>query len=96
LAPACTPPRSQSWYVLLASLRSLVISHSFRPCLDLDHVPSMVQKMVIQSKSVEYMPLSLSLASLVNGICWTTYALIKFDVYITVSKLLLFHQYNTV
>ena len=43
------------------------------------------QKMVIQTKSVEYMPLFLSLASLVNGICWTAYALIKFDLYITVS-----------
>lgn len=43
------------------------------------------QKMVIQTKSVEYMPLFLSLASLVNGICWTAYALIRFDLYITVS-----------
>ena len=42
--------------------------------------------MVIQTKSVEYMPLFLSLASLVNGICWTAYALIKFDLYITVSN----------
>jgi hypothetical protein len=39
----------------------------------------MAQKMVIKSKSVEYMPLFLSLASLVNGICWTIYALIKLD-----------------
>ena len=46
----------------------------------------MDQKMVIQTKSVEYMPLFLSLASLVNGICWTAYALIKFDLYITVSN----------
>ena len=45
----------------------------------------MDQKIVIQTKSVEYMPLSLSLASLVNAICWTAYALIKFDLYITVS-----------
>jgi solute carrier family 50 protein (sugar transporter) len=51
----------------------------------------MDQKMVIQTKSVEYMPLSLSLASLVNGICWTAYALIKFDLYITVSCYRSFH-----
>jgi solute carrier family 50 protein (sugar transporter) len=44
------------------------------------------QKMVIQTKSVEYMPLFLSLASLANSICWTAYALIHFDVYITVSN----------
>lgn len=49
-----------------------------RACVD--------QKMVIQTKSVEYMPLFLSLASLVNGICWTAYALIRFDLYITVSN----------
>ncbi|GJN19649.1 hypothetical protein PR202_gb06946 [Eleusine coracana subsp. coracana] len=48
--------------------------------------PLAVMKMVIQTKSVEYMPLSLSLASLVNGICWTTYALLKFDVYITIPN----------
>ena len=49
----------------------------------------MDQKMVIQTKSVEYMPLFLSLASLVNGICWTAYALVHSDLYITVRKLLL-------
>jgi len=46
----------------------------------------MYQKMVIQTKSVEYMPLFLSLASLVNGICWTAYALIRFDLYITIPN----------
>ncbi|GJN19648.1 hypothetical protein PR202_gb06945 [Eleusine coracana subsp. coracana] len=48
--------------------------------------PLSVMKMVIQTKSVEYMPLFLSLASLVNGICWTAYALIKFDLYITIPN----------
>jgi hypothetical protein len=48
---------------------------------------SAFQKMVIQTKSVEYMPLFLSLASLACGISWTAYALIKFDLYITVSHL---------
>ncbi|KAL6661471.1 hypothetical protein ACP70R_000855 [Stipagrostis hirtigluma subsp. patula] len=48
--------------------------------------PLIVMKMVIQTKSVEYMPLSLSLASLVNGICWTAYALIGFDLYITIPN----------
>jgi solute carrier family 50 protein (sugar transporter) len=43
--------------------------------------------MVIQTKSVEYMPLFLSLASLASGTCWTAYALIEFDLYITVSRL---------
>ncbi|AQK69754.1 Bidirectional sugar transporter SWEET4 [Zea mays] len=48
--------------------------------------PLSVMKMVIQTKSVEYMPLFLSLASLVNGICWTAYALIRFDLYITIPN----------
>nr|CAB3449676.1 unnamed protein product [Digitaria exilis] len=40
----------------------------------------------VMTKSVEYMPLFLSLASLVNGICWTAYALIRFDLYITIPN----------
>ncbi|CAN1779109.1 Bidirectional sugar transporter SWEET7c [Linum perenne] len=35
--------------------------------------------MVIKTKSVEYMPFYLSLASLANGACWTAYALIEID-----------------
>ncbi|PUZ75271.1 hypothetical protein GQ55_1G144900 [Panicum hallii var. hallii] len=48
--------------------------------------PLSIMKIVIQTKSVEYMPLSLTLASLVNAICWTAYALIKFDLYITIPN----------
>ncbi|TVU32386.1 hypothetical protein EJB05_24116 [Eragrostis curvula] len=48
--------------------------------------PLSVMKMVIQTKSVEFMPLFLSLASLFNGICWTAYALIRFDPYITIPN----------
>ncbi|XP_047081088.1 bidirectional sugar transporter SWEET4-like [Lolium rigidum] len=50
--------------------------------------PLSVMKMVIQTKSVEYMPLFLSLASLGCGISWTAYALIKFDLYITIPNVL--------
>ncbi|KAF8693970.1 hypothetical protein HU200_038568 [Digitaria exilis] len=55
-------------------------------CTGMYAAPLSVMKMVIQTKSVEYMPLFLSLASLANGICWTTYALIRFDVYITIPN----------
>ncbi|XP_052171127.1 bidirectional sugar transporter SWEET4-like [Diospyros lotus] len=44
--------------------------------------PLSVMRMVIKTKSVEYMPLSLSLASFGNGVCWTIYALIRFDPFI--------------
>jgi hypothetical protein len=31
------------------------------------------------------MPFFLSLVNFLNGCCWTAYALIKFDLYVTVS-----------
>ncbi|XP_064986937.1 bidirectional sugar transporter SWEET6b-like [Musa acuminata AAA Group] len=42
--------------------------------------PLAVMKLVIQTKSVEYMPFTLSLASFLNGVCWTTYSFLPFDV----------------
>ncbi|MQL89892.1 hypothetical protein Taro_022481, partial [Colocasia esculenta] len=48
--------------------------------------PLSVMKLVITTKSVEYMPLFLSLASFFNGVCWTIYALIRFDLYITIPN----------
>ena len=47
--------------------------------------PLTVMKRVITTKSVEYMPFTLSLVSFLNGVCWTTYALIRFDIFITVG-----------
>ncbi|KAA8526120.1 hypothetical protein F0562_007780 [Nyssa sinensis] len=44
--------------------------------------PLSVMKLVITTRSVEYMPLFLSLASFANGICWTCYAVIRFDPFI--------------
>ena len=44
-----------------------------------------MQGKVIKTKSVEYMPFLLSLVSFLNGCCWTAYALIRFDLYVTVS-----------
>uniref|UniRef100_A0A803R6N2 Bidirectional sugar transporter SWEET n=1 Tax=Cannabis sativa TaxID=3483 RepID=A0A803R6N2_CANSA len=48
--------------------------------------PLAVMKLVITTKSVEFMPFFLSFASLLNGITWTTYALIKFDPFITIPN----------
>ncbi|KAG0498963.1 hypothetical protein HPP92_003654 [Vanilla planifolia] len=50
--------------------------------------PLSVMKTVIQSKSVEYMPLFLSLACFFNGSSWTAYALIRFDLFITIPNVL--------
>ncbi|KAI0513764.1 hypothetical protein KFK09_009794 [Dendrobium nobile] len=57
-------------------------------CIIMYLAPLSVMKMVIQTKSVEYMPLSLSVASFLNGLCWTIYALIRFDLYITIPNVL--------
>ncbi|KAK1430656.1 hypothetical protein QVD17_13552 [Tagetes erecta] len=48
--------------------------------------PLSVMKLVVTTKSVEYMPFFLSLFSLLNGISWTTYALIRFDPYIVIPN----------
>ncbi|KAK4728925.1 hypothetical protein R3W88_021913 [Solanum pinnatisectum] len=44
--------------------------------------PLSVMKLVIKTKSVEYMPFFLSFFSFLNGVSWTSYALIRFDAFI--------------
>ena len=51
--------------------------------MDCMRVGGYVQRRVIQTKSVEYMPLFLSITLLLNSICWTAYALVRFDLYLT-------------
>jgi len=48
--------------------------------------PLVVMKLVLTTRSVEYMPFSLSLTSFVNGLTWSTYALIQFDPFILVPN----------
>ncbi|GMI95446.1 VEGETATIVE CELL EXPRESSED1 [Hibiscus trionum] len=48
--------------------------------------PLTVMGMVIRTKSVKYMPFTLSLFSLLNGIVWMTYALLKFDINILIPN----------
>ncbi|XP_015939388.1 bidirectional sugar transporter SWEET6a-like [Arachis duranensis] len=49
--------------------------------------PLTIMAKVIKTKSVEYMPFWLSLTNFLNGVCWTTYALIHpFDIYVLVSN----------
>ncbi|KAJ8631111.1 hypothetical protein MRB53_024434 [Persea americana] len=48
--------------------------------------PLSVMRMVIRTKSVKYMPFYLSLANFLNGVCWTAYALIRFDIFITIPN----------
>ncbi|CAN1254555.1 Bidirectional sugar transporter SWEET4, partial [Linum perenne] len=44
------------------------------------------RKLVIKTRSVEYMPFTLSLASFANGACWTAYALIQIDWFILIPN----------
>ncbi|KAJ9148107.1 hypothetical protein P3X46_030198 [Hevea brasiliensis] len=48
--------------------------------------PLSVMKMVVTTKSVEYMPFFLSLASFANGLAWSSYALIRFDPFIFIPN----------
>nr|UJT76399.1 bidirectional sugar transporter SWEET6a [Hemerocallis fulva] len=48
--------------------------------------PLSIMKLVIQTKSVEYMPFFLSLVAFLNGVCWTTYALLRFDIFMTIPN----------
>ncbi|CAH9077308.1 unnamed protein product [Cuscuta epithymum] len=47
--------------------------------------PLASMKLVITTKSVEYMPLSLSVCSLVNSLCWSLYALMRMEIFILVT-----------
>lgn len=52
-----------------------------------------LKKMVIKTKSVEFMPFWLSVAGFLNAGVWTIYALMPFDPFMAVSFVLpLFHQ----
>ncbi|KAL8266644.1 hypothetical protein R6Q59_003988 [Mikania micrantha] len=48
--------------------------------------PLSVMKMVITTKSVEYMPFLLSLFCFANGVCWLSYALIRFDPFVAIPN----------
>ncbi|KAG1366222.1 bidirectional sugar transporter SWEET5-like [Cocos nucifera] len=48
--------------------------------------PLSIMKLVIQTRSVKYMPFTLSLASFLNGVSWTTYAVLGFDIFITIPN----------
>ncbi|KAJ4813000.1 Bidirectional sugar transporter SWEET [Rhynchospora pubera] len=49
--------------------------------------PLSIMKLVIQMKSVKYMPFFLSLVSfLINGLCWTAYSLLRFDLHILIPN----------
>ncbi|CAL1373641.1 unnamed protein product [Linum trigynum] len=48
--------------------------------------PLSVLKMVIETRSVEYMPFFLSLACFANGAIWTAYALIRIEIFLVIPN----------
>ncbi|XP_010530419.1 PREDICTED: bidirectional sugar transporter SWEET7-like [Tarenaya hassleriana] len=50
--------------------------------------PLSVMKMVIKTKSVEYMPFLLSLAAFANAVTWTTYSCLPFDPFIAIPNVI--------
>ena len=48
---------------------------------------SILQKKVIQTKSVEFMPLPLSLSSLLASLLWMTYGLLIGDIFVAVCTI---------
>lgn len=47
-----------------------------------------LQKTVVTTKSVEYMPFLLSFFLFLNGATWTLYAVLRWDIYLLVSLML--------
>ncbi|KAI7734470.1 hypothetical protein M8C21_030278 [Ambrosia artemisiifolia] len=67
--------------------RSMVVGLIAIVCNTLMYAaPLTVMKMVIKTRSVKYMPFSLSLACFVNSIVWCVYALMPLDPYILVPN----------
>ncbi|XP_023534478.1 bidirectional sugar transporter SWEET4-like [Cucurbita pepo subsp. pepo] len=85
-------------FVAVLTLLVLTLAHSFHRrsaivgtvCIVFNIMmyasPLTVMKLVIKTKSVEYMPFFLSFASLANGVVWTAYACIRFDPFITIPN----------
>ncbi|KAH0467606.1 hypothetical protein IEQ34_002639 [Dendrobium chrysotoxum] len=55
-------------------------------CIMMYASPLSIMKRVIQIKSAEYIPIYLSIAYFINGLCWTTYSLIHLDVNLTIPN----------
>nr|GMD98668.1 bidirectional sugar transporter SWEET4-like [Ipomoea batatas] len=66
---------------IIGNFTALVLFLSpLEPCICV--LENLTFKLVITTKSVEYMPFSISLCSFVTGVCWTVYAFLPIDPYI--------------
>ncbi|CAI5997629.1 unnamed protein product [Closterium sp. NIES-65] len=56
--------------------------------------PLDIMRTVVRTKSVEFMPLLLSLCCFLNGIAWTAYGTYTMDIYIIVSRLIPWNRFS--
>ncbi|KAI3852835.1 hypothetical protein MKX03_028669 [Papaver bracteatum] len=73
-------PMSKSLQGLLIGLACVAVN------IGMYAVPCDAIFQVYKTKSLEYMPLTLSVVGLLNGACWLTYALLRFDPFILASN----------
>ncbi|KAK9119670.1 hypothetical protein Scep_017763 [Stephania cephalantha] len=66
------------------SLVAGIIALIFNICMY--GMPLDIVRLVIRTRSVEYMPFYLSLANFLNGCIWVAFALLRFDLFIMVSN----------
>ncbi|KAL0923813.1 hypothetical protein M5K25_004591 [Dendrobium thyrsiflorum] len=55
-------------------------------CVCMYASPLSIMMLVMSTKSVKYMPFWLSFAAFLDGVCWTSYALIKFDIFVLIPN----------
>ncbi|PKU81014.1 Bidirectional sugar transporter SWEET6b [Dendrobium catenatum] len=68
-------------------LRSLIVGIiAIIFCIWMYASPLSIMKLVIKTKSVKYMPFWLSFTGFLNGVCWTSYALIKIDIFLLIPN----------
>ncbi|KAK9117101.1 hypothetical protein Sjap_016048 [Stephania japonica] len=66
------------------SLVAGIIALIFNICMY--GMPLDIVRLVIRTRSVEYMPFYLSLANFLNGCIWVAFALFRFDLFIMISN----------
>ncbi|KAG0491889.1 hypothetical protein HPP92_005287 [Vanilla planifolia] len=55
-------------------------------CIMMYASPLVAMRTVIKTKSIEFMPFYLSMVSFFNGVCWTIYALLQFDINLLINQ----------
>lgn len=82
-----------SWIQSISLKNSILLFHPNQILFHLFFFFFVIQRRVISTKSVKYMPFYLSLANFANGCVWFCYAFIKFDPYVLVTLSSIFNKF---